>query len=102
MADPVAILDAKAREMFEAHVAKQRGRWTLSAFRQGDNPRPAWPELPNHVREEWRTKALLAVSGKERLDAVLRREERERASSSPEPKATAPQALPGQPSGDSR
>lgn len=78
MANPIAILDRRAREMFEAHVAKQKGRWTLSAFTWGDKPNPTWDECPNHEREKWRTKALADLRSEDSVLDELKREDRER------------------------
>lgn len=79
MADPIAILDAKARELYEAWVASDEGKraaWN-PFLGQRIKPQP-WDKLDNNIRECWRGRALTAMRSKETLADELRREDRER------------------------
>lgn len=80
MADPVAMLDAKARELYEAWI-EDGGRkgWDWNPF-SGERIKPReWHRLDNHSREVWRGKALAVLRSEETLADELRREERQRA-----------------------
>ena len=75
MTDPVAILDAKGRELYEAWIASPAGRRARWNPFSGTDERREWDRLDNHTREVWRGKALLALRSKESVADELRREE---------------------------
>lgn len=72
MADPVRILDAHAKRLYDAWRKKQRPNRMF-----GPETGP-WRTISNNEREIWRRKALAALRSAESVADELKREERER------------------------
>lgn len=68
MADPITLLDAHAKKLYDADRAK---RGFVSAFGE---PLRMWSKLTNNAREVWRGKALLDLRSEQTVLDELRSE----------------------------
>jgi hypothetical protein len=76
--NPLAILDAKAIEMYNAWRNNQPRGAFWNPFIGAEETPASWDQISNHEREVWREKALAALRSDESVLDELKREDRER------------------------